>query len=204
MGIQSHTLERDSRWQASCHSRPWAGSQRGTCGLLSSGWERTRTTSDSSALLWTTRWLLAWARSASHPAKASRGKVGGGTGRFTSGLSGNHPIPAPSHLPEGDLAELEEGWTGSLWLGTLAPLKARLWLPSRVSLREAPDGTRLGVSGVSRMLVGMEKGLGGQGCVLTLHTLELSSKTSPKLQTLGDGKGDSQRRLHSPGTRCLT
>lgn len=138
------------------------------------------------------------------PLRPAVGRWGGGTGRFTSGLSGNHPIPAPSHLPEGDLAELEEGWTGSLWLGTLAPLKARLWLPSRVSLREAPDGTRLGVSGVSRMLVGMEKGLGGQGCVLTLHTLELSSKTSPKLQTLGDGKGDSQRRLHSPGTRCLT
>lgn len=86
----------------------------------------------------------------------------------------------------------------------MAPLKARLWLPSRVSLREAPDGTGLGVSGVGRMLVGMGKGLGGQGCVFTVHTLELSSKTSPKLQTLEYGKGDAQRRLHSPGTCCLT
>lgn len=94
-GWGSSTLASDRR-QASCHSG------MGWCLQAGSG---------SSALLWTVRWLVAWARSASHPAEASHGKVGG-TGRFMSGLRGDHPIHAPSPPPEGDLAGPEKGPTG--------------------------------------------------------------------------------------------
>ena len=134
--------------------------------------------------------------STSRSAKASFGKVGG-TGRFVTGLSGDHPIRASSPPPQEGLAEQEEGWTGKEEeeFGGREPLaqhpgyrpRPGLWLPGWVSLRGAP-GWREWYQTLGSwdwQDAGHGEGAGGGG--VCAYTALFVSRTLHKLQTLGVG-----------------